>query len=58
VSKECAVCEEEKQRRFLQYLQPLEDWICDECLAKGHEHQVQNIEDGRQLTKEIRQGEK
>lgn len=56
--KECTVCEYDKRRNNLQYLDPIEDWICEECLAKGHEHQVTNLEDGRELTKKIRKGEK
>lgn len=58
MDKTCAVCKEDKHMRFLKYLQTLEDWICEGCLAKGDEHQVTNLEDGRELTKKIRKGEK
>lgn len=57
MGRECTVCEEEKQIRRMQFLDPISDWICDSCLKKGQEAGVTGLEDGKELTKKIREGE-
>jgi len=54
---ECSVCEEEHEQRDMEYLEPINDWICSDCLKQGHEYGVRDLEDGKELTKRIR-GEK
>jgi len=52
--KECAVCEKNKRRDNMQFLEPINDWICDNCLRKGREEGVSSVEEGREFTKNIR----
>lgn len=54
MSRKCSVCKKEKPERIMQFLRPIEDWICDSCLKKGRQANVTNIQDGKELTAEIR----
>lgn len=54
MSRECTVCNKEKPERVMQFLRPIEDWICDSCLKKGREAGVTDLEDGKELTAQIR----
>jgi len=51
---ECSVCQEEHEQRNMEYLEPINDWICSDCLKQGHEYGVRDLEDGKELTKRIR----
>jgi hypothetical protein len=57
MSFKCTVCKEVKRKSSLNYLDPIEDWICDGCLEKGREEGVTDLEDGKELTRKIREGE-
>ncbi len=57
MSYQCAVCKEVKRKSSLQFLEPIEDWVCKSCLEKGREAGVTDLEDGKELTKKIREGE-
>lgn len=54
---QCSVCEQVKRKSSLQFLEPIDDWICNSCLEKGRKHGVSDLEDGKELTKKIREGE-
>ncbi len=56
MDEECTVCQKENPRRNMKYLDPINDWICMDCLEKGRNYGVQNLEDGKELTKQIREG--
>jgi hypothetical protein len=53
--EKCSVCKDENPRRDMKYLDPIDDWICTDCLKQGHEYGVRNLEDGKDLTKRIRE---
>lgn len=55
--RECTVCMKEFPQRDMKYLDPIEDWICTDCLTKGRNYGVRNIEDGKDLTQQIREAE-
>ncbi|MFB6226297.1 MAG: hypothetical protein ABEJ02_03010 [Candidatus Paceibacteria bacterium] len=57
MTEECSVCLEEKRRSNMTFLDPIEDWICNSCLAKGRQAGVNSLEDGQKLTEMIRNGE-
>jgi uncharacterized protein YlaI len=57
MSYQCTVCEQVKRRSALQFLEPIDDWICDDCLEKGSKHGVSDLEDGKELTRKIREGD-
>lgn len=54
---QCTVCKDTKRKSSLTFLDPIEDWICDSCLKKGQEAGVTGLEDGKELTRKIREGE-
>lgn len=55
MEKQCTVCKDELPLRDMKYLDPIEDFICTDCLAKGRNYGVKNLEDGKNLTKRIRE---
>jgi ribosomal protein L37AE/L43A len=57
MKQECTVCQKEYPQRNMKYLDPINDWICADCLSKGKKHGVTNLEDGKKLTKKIREEE-
>lgn len=57
MSYKCSVCEQVKRKSALTFLEAIDDWICKKCLQKGREHGVSDLEDGKELTKKIREGE-
>jgi len=57
MSFQCSVCHKVKRKSSLTFLDPIDDWICDSCMEKGNEHGVSDLEDGKELTKKIREGE-
>ena len=52
--EKCAVCHKEKRRDNMQYIEPIEDWVCQPCLKKGREEGVASIEEGRKTVAQIR----
>jgi len=54
---QCSVCKDTKRKSSLTFLDPINDWICDSCLEKGRKHGVSDLEDGKELTRKIREGD-
>lgn len=54
IIRECTVCKKQKPERVMQFLRPIEDWICDDCLGEGRRSQVTSLEEGKELTAELR----
>lgn len=48
------MCKKQKPERVMQFLRPIEDWICDDCLGEGRRSQVTSLEEGKELTAELR----
>lgn len=54
---QCSVCKDVKRKGSLTFLDPIDDWICDTCLEEGRKEGVSNLEEGRELTERIREGD-
>lgn len=50
----CSVCRNKKRKSNMQYIKAIDDWLCKDCLRKGKEKNISNLEEGRKLTAQIR----